>query len=122
MAKSVQDKINDGDYKNKLPFAKQRDDFEAHKRYYMDKHWLGRPSKTATSLQRWTGKRWIKDDGKPGLSFSGKINGIPQTWGPHCSCTLLDKDCPCVIAMLHTLDRFPRFEGTVNWAVMTKEA
>lgn len=42
---------------------------------------LIRPPNHARLVLRWTGRRWIDDDGKPGLAFSGRDDGgAPMAW------------------------------------------
>lgn len=42
---------------------------------------MGRPPAEAVNVQRWTGRRWVLDDGKPGQAFVGQSNGgTPFAW------------------------------------------
>lgn len=83
----------------------------------------GRPSKDATEVERWTGRRWVKDDGKPGLAFSGKrpipvVFGktflIPVAWYP-ASCLRgacgFNEKCICRRAMSRTSARWSCANG-----------
>jgi hypothetical protein len=85
-------------------------------------HWLGRPPAEAQQVERWTGTRWIPDDGKPGLAFSGVVfdGGLrckiptPKTWTSDCDCHLIsDNRCPSGIAARHTVKRFSCSNGCI---------
>lgn len=69
-------------------------------------HKFCRPPKTAVKVERLlkSGK-WIPDDGKPGLAFSGEEFEFPCSWSVECDCGF-DFDCPCYIALNHTGERF----------------
>ena len=85
-----------------------------------EKHWLGRPPEGAENVERWTGAIWIKDDGKPGLAFSGELMShqskvlFPYAWGPDCVCfdSFIGPHCPSRIASKRTYDRFGCSNGS----------
>lgn len=74
-------------------------------------HLLCRPPKGATEVERWTGKEWKKDDGKPGLAFS-YLEGLTPvagatTCGENASCFRLARvSCIFDAALHHTCDRW----------------
>lgn len=77
-----------------------------------EQHLLCRPPKGATEVERWTGKAWKKDDGKPGLAFS-YIEGLMPVAGateccegrPRCQ-RFTRPGCPKDRAMDRTCDRW----------------
>jgi len=70
-------------------------------------HIPGRPPVFAQNVERWTEKGFIRDDGKPGLAFSGKIEGVPMVWSQDCGCPNPDDcDCPMWDAHIRTFERF----------------
>ena len=82
-------------------------------------HRLCRPPTNVSGVRRWTGKRWVNDDGKPGLAFSGeslytKKNGqgssYPTAWASACKggCGL---KCVKWRAMNYTARRFGAANG-----------
>jgi hypothetical protein len=69
------------------------------------KHVLCRPPKDAFDVERLASNgKWIKDDGKPGLAFSGRqgFPSAPMAWSVKCTCTMLDEKCPHNKAMQRT--------------------
>lgn len=80
------------------------------------KHWVGRPPAGSTKVERLTREgKWVPDDGKNGLAFSG-LGGegahpfTPFAWGPGCDCGFDDK-CPFRQAMTRTCARFSCANG-----------
>lgn len=82
-------------------------------------HKLCRPPPEAREVQRWTGSRWIPDDSKPGLAFSGLFpyvssgghhTSYPAAWTTErterCSST-----CVCNLAMTRTASRYGAANG-----------
>ena len=71
-------------------------------------HKLCRPPRGAKDVLRLaTNGRWVEDDGKPGLAFSGhSIEGYPMAWSVDCDCALSDGRCPADKALHKTCDRY----------------
>ena len=76
------------------------------------KHWLGRPPREATEVLRLTlDGKWVEDDGKPGIAFSGLKKGYPYAWGVDNCCPAWQIHCPHRFAMSKTCDRFSAANG-----------
>lgn len=79
-------------------------------------HQLCRPPRDARNVLRLReDKRWIKDDGKPGLAFSGQMDGFgtPYAWATMCKdfCFTAKPRCPFNMAMERTVKRFGAANG-----------
>jgi hypothetical protein len=74
----------------------------------MHAHPMCRPPKDAVNVERWNGRRWIPDDGKPGRCFSGEDSrGFPIAWAVDCDCSFIDNHmAPIGRAMRRTAERF----------------
>jgi hypothetical protein len=71
------------------------------------KHYLIRPPKGAVEVERLTdGGNWVDDDGRPSLAFSGKLDGFPYAWYPHCDHRTFIDDCPKELSGNRTCSRF----------------
>ena len=80
-----------------------------------------RPPAGAQNVQRWTGTRWITDDGQTGLAFSGETphtsdggwaGAFPTAWATACTGTC-GLTCVLHIAMSRTTQRFGAANGRV---------
>ena len=90
-------------------------------KYRPPEHWLGRPSGNSElkEVERWTGAQWVKDDGKPGLAFSGLDGSTPIAWsseGCACDSQASHEKCPMNRSLRYTAKRF----GCANGQVMKR--
>jgi hypothetical protein len=80
---------------------------------------LCRPPEGAFDIHRWTGRKWIEDDGKPGLAFSYKAaDGVPcaaTTQWPGFSGKTTER------AMNYTVSRWSCSNGKVLPAITKKK-
>ena len=65
-----------------------------------------RPPEGAVNVERWTGRRWIPDDGEPGYAFIGQLvqNLAPIAWFVRCDC-FARSDCPARRASYRNCER-----------------
>ena len=69
-------------------------------------HRLCRPPPGAKDVERWDGRRWVPDDGAPGLAFAGRAEEeYPAGWYTECGDACLG-DCPGSAAVHRAADRF----------------
>lgn len=84
-------------------------------------HYKFRPPRclVLTEVERWTGRRWVPDDGEPGYAFSARQrhNGYPYAFFPNCEC---DGNCPVRIASSRTCERFGCSNGRTVYRPRTK--
>jgi len=72
----------------------------------------GRPPKGSINVERWTGRRWIEDDGQPGLAFSYQDDqGFPFAIACDCDCPAFSEACPLERAMNRTFARWSCANG-----------
>ena|SRR3990167_1843342 len=79
----------------------------------MTLHWLGRPPRGATEVERLAANgKWVPDDGKLGRAFSGRDReySTPMAWGPDCGCGF-DDACPSDQAHRRTARRWNAANG-----------
>lgn len=102
------------------------------------KHPLGRPPKEATQVLRLAANgKWVEDDGKPGLAFSGMMTGIganhgrpfdyPAAFYSKCACHADPSErtymrCPAIKAMDKTSERFRCANGRAMTPSKAKKA
>lgn len=71
------------------------------------KHHMCRPPDGAKEVEALAADgTWMPDDGKPALSFSGKLGTWPVAWAVDCNCGLTGRGCPMRLAMDRTVERY----------------
>lgn len=84
-----------------------------------EQHHNCRPPAEAIEVRRWSGARWVPDDGKPGLAFSGKMpykskggydKEYPACWTTECT-PACRSTCAQSRALTYTSKRYGAANG-----------